>query len=106
MNHSSSALTAEVGALGPINLSDEVWGVEHIALYLKQDKRSLYPVINAEGFPLPLTNQKRNRRWLASAVRAYFVERQRGAVHPKLQSVPNTSYEPISIHTKKRNVAI
>jgi hypothetical protein len=86
----------------PISLNDEVWGIEHICLFMKQDKRSLYPVVNAEGFPLPLTNQMRNRRWLASSVRAFFTSRPGCVVHPKLKSVPNTAYEPASIVTKKK----
>jgi hypothetical protein len=86
----------------PISLTDEVWGIEHICLFMNQDKRSLYPFVNAEGFPLPLTNQMRNRRWLATHVRAFFSSGAGYVVHPKLKSVPNTSYEPNTIMTKKK----
>ena len=102
MNHASSAYAAFSNTSGPINLSDEVWGIEHICLFMKQEKRSLYPVVNAEGFPHPLTNQMRNRRWLAASVRAFFAELPGCVVRPKLTSVPQHSYEPSTIVTKKK----
>jgi hypothetical protein len=102
MNHASSTHAAFNCASGPINLTDEVWGIEHICLFMKQEKRSLYPVVNAEGFPHPLTNQMRNRRWLATSVRAFFAGLPGCVVHPKLKSVPNHSYEPSTIVTKKK----
>lgn len=107
MNHASSTFAAVGSMTVPISLADEVWGIEHICLFMKQDRRSLYPVVNSEGFPLPLTNQMRNRRWLATSVRAFFAGRPGCVVHPKLKSVPNTAYEPNTIMTKKKreNVA-
>jgi len=102
MNHASSTPAAFSSVPGPINLTDEVWGIEHICLFMKQEKRSLYPVVNAEGFPHPLTNQMRNRRWLATSVRAFFAGLPGCVVHPKLKSVPNNSYEPSNIVTKKK----
>jgi hypothetical protein len=102
MNHASSEYAALGSLPGPINLTDEVWGIEHICLFMKQEKRSLYPVVNAEGFPQPLTNQMRNRRWLATSVRAFFAGLPGWVVHPKLKSVPNHSYEPSNIVTKKK----
>jgi hypothetical protein len=102
MNHASSTLAAVSSVTGPISLNDEVWGIEHICIFMKQDRRSLYPVVNSEGFPLPLTNQMRNRRWLAASVRAYFCGLPGSVVHPKLKSVPNTTYEPSTIMTKKK----
>jgi hypothetical protein len=102
MNHASSTHAALSNVSGPINLTDEVWGMEHICLFMKQEKRSLYPVVNAEGFPHPLTNQMRNRRWLAASVRAFFAGLPGCVVRPKFTSVPQHSYEPSTIVTKKK----
>jgi len=102
MNHATPALTAVGEISGLVNLNDEVWGLEHICEFMKQPRRSLYPLVNSEGFPLPLNNQKRNRRWLASAVRAYFANKQGCVVQPVLRSLTNVSYEPNTIVTKKK----
>jgi predicted DNA-binding transcriptional regulator AlpA len=102
MNHATPSLTAVCALPGPIDLADEVWGLEHICEFMKQKKRSLYPLVNSEDFPLPLNNQKRNRRWLASSVRAYFANKQGCVVQPTLRSVPNVSYVPSTIITKKK----
>jgi hypothetical protein len=98
---------ARLLAVEPIatSLMDEVWTLEDIGTYTKHGVRVLYPVVNSPGFPSPMTNQRRNRRWLASAVRAYFASPQMYVDAGQVRGLQNVQYEPKTINTKRKREA-
>lgn len=64
--------------IDPLNLNDVVWTTAHVALFLGQNPESVLSVVNSTEFPRPLTNQRRNRRWLGEDVKEFFVKRSHG----------------------------
>ena len=89
-----------MGLKDPVSLDDTVWTILHIALYLGQKPDSLNSVVNSFGFPLPLTNQKRNRRWLAVDVKAFFVKRSQGELHEPIAKKIDKAQTPKSMRLK------
>ena len=89
-----------MGLKDPVSLDDTVWTILHIALYLGQKPDSLNSVVNSFGFPLPLTNQKRNRRWLAIDVKAFFVKRSQGELHEPIAKKIDKAQTPKSMRLK------
>ena len=86
-------------------LMDEVWTIEDIAGYTKHEVRAVYAVVNSPGFPSPITNQQRNRRWLASAVRTYFAIPQSHRKTGQVRGLQNVQYEPKNITLKRKRDA-
>lgn len=92
----------QMGLKDPVSLLDPVWTTLHIALYLGQQPDSVLSVVNATGFPRPLANQKRNRRWLSADVKTFFEKRSQGET-PVIPSFPiNKTLAPKSIRIKNR----
>ena len=89
-----------MGIKDPVNLDDTVWTILHIALFLGQKPDSLNSVVNSFGFPLPLTNQKRNRRWLAADVKAFFVKRSQGQLEELIAKKIDKTQTPKSMRLK------
>jgi len=89
-----------MGLDDPVSLSDSVWTILHIALFLGQKPDTLNSVVNSYGFPLPLTNQKRNRRWLAEDVKAFFVKRSQGELHGPIAKKIDKTQTPKSMRLK------
>jgi hypothetical protein len=89
-----------LGLKDPVSLDDTVWTILHIALFLGQKPDSLNGIVNSFGFPLPLTNQKRNRRWLAEDVKAFFVKRSQGELHEPLVKKIDKTQTPKSMRLK------
>jgi hypothetical protein len=89
-----------MGLQDPVSLDDSVWTILHIALYLGQKPDSLNGVVNAYGFPKPLTNQKRNRRWLGEDVKAFFVKRSQGELQQPIAKKIDKSQTPKSMRLK------
>ena len=89
-----------IGLADPVSLDDTVWTILHIALFLGQKPDSLNSVVNLFGFPLPLTNQKRNRRWLAEDVKAFFVKRSQGELHEPITKKIDKTQTPKSMRLK------
>jgi predicted DNA-binding transcriptional regulator AlpA len=83
------------------DLEDEVWTLNHIAKYLDQKPRALYGLVKEVGFPRPLSNTLRNRRWLKALVLKYLAERSVSRVHDLSAVSLSPEYEPKSIHFKK-----
>ena len=73
MNRASSISTFELH--DPVRLEDSVWTSLHIALYLGVKPSAALSVVNDYGFPRPLINKKRDRRWLADDVKRYFAKK-------------------------------
>ena len=91
-----------LGLQDPVNLLDQVWTTLHIALFLGQQPDSVLSVVNSVGFPRPLANQRRNRRWLASDVRTFFERRSQGE-YPVGPTTPiDKSRAPKSLRMKNR----
>lgn len=91
-----------MGLKDPVSLDDTVWTTQHIASYLGQQQDSVLSVVNAEGFPRPLANQKRNRRWLSKHVKTFFEKRSQGET-PVITTFPiNKTLAPKSIRIKNR----
>ena len=98
-----STATGQGYALGlkdPVSLDDSVWTILHIALYLGQKPDSLNAVVNSFGFPRPLTNQRRNRRWLAADVKEFFAKRSSGQLHEPIVKRIDRSQTPKSMRLK------
>ena len=89
-----------MGLKDPVSLDDTVWTILHIALFLGQKPDSLNSVVNSFGFPLPLTNQKRNRRWLAADVKAFFVKRSQGQLEELIAKKIDKAQTPKSMRLK------
>jgi hypothetical protein len=89
-----------MGLDDPVSLSDSVWTILHIALFLGQKPDTLNSVVNSYGFPLPLTNQKRNRRWLAEDVKAFFVKRSQGQLREPIAKKIDRTQTPKSMRLK------
>jgi hypothetical protein len=84
----------------PISLSDTVWTTSHVALFLGQNPDSILTVVYSAEFPKPLTNQKRNRRWLGEDVKEYFVRRSHGLATESSRVRINATHSPKSIRLK------
>lgn len=89
-----------MGLKDPVSLDDSVWTILHIALYLGQKPDSLLSVVNSYGFPSPLTNQKRNRRWLAEDVKSFFVKRSQGQLQEPIAKKIDKSQTPKTMRLK------
>ena len=77
--------------------SRDIWTLEDIAAYLRISEIAASRWVKQSGFPRPLTNQHRNRRWLASAVRAYTEKTSDASCSPQLAIPIETNYEPTTI---------
>lgn len=75
----------------------DVWTIHDIALYLRSSELSASRRVNQEGFPRPLGNLQRNRRWLAKDVKEFFEKLSKTpyVFRPELQV--ESSYEPSTI---------
>ena len=89
-----------MGLKDPVSLDDAVWTILHIALYLGQKPETLNSVVNSFGFPRPLTNQKRNRRWLAEDVKQFFIKRSLGQLQEPVGKRIDKSQTPKSMRLK------
>lgn len=89
-----------MGLEDPVSLTDAVWTVLHIALFLGQKPDTLNSVVNSFGFPRPLTNQKRNRRWLAEDVKEFFVKRSQGQLEESITKKIDKTQTPKSMRLK------
>lgn len=56
------------------DVSCAIWRIEEIAAYLRLPSvKSAYPIVRQAGFPSPIVHGCRNRRWIATEVKDYFV---------------------------------
>ena len=90
-----------MGVKDPVNLNDSVWTLLHIALFLGQSPDRVLSVVNSFGFPIPLANQKRNRRWLGTDVKEFFAKRSQGLLEVSAQVKINRHQSPKSMGLKK-----
>lgn len=58
-----------------INDGFEVWDLVKIRTLLNISDSTAKRLVLEEGFPAPIVNKERNRRWVASAVIGYLLER-------------------------------
>jgi len=89
-----------LGVQDPVNLTDPVWTTLHIALFLDIREDAVLSLVHSFGFPKPLANQKRNRRWLAEDVKAFFVKRSQGQIEAPNPYQLNKSQLPKSMRLK------
>ncbi len=85
----------------PVRLEDSVWTTLHIALYLGVRPNAALSVVNEYGFPMPLINKKRDRRWLAEDVKRFFAKKSPGELEVIPKKLIDKSYTPKSIEFKK-----
>jgi hypothetical protein len=85
----------------PVRLEDSVWTTLHIALYLGVRPNAALSVVNDYGFPKPLVNKKRDRRWLAEDVKRFFAKKSQGELEVVPKKLIDKSYIPKSIEFKK-----
>lgn len=84
-----------------ICLSDQVWSILHIAMHLGVKESSVLRIVNQPGFPNPIVNTRRNRRWLANDVIVYFTKKSSGELSQLASAQPNPVYQPKSISFRK-----
>ena len=89
-----------MGIKDPVSFQDPVWTILHIALYLDVHPDSVLGLVNSNGFPIPLVNQRRNRRWLAVDVKRFLEKRSKGELPPRTHYQINKSQEPKTIRIK------
>ena len=99
MNRAASIRAFELQ--DPVRLEDSVWTTLHIALYLGVKPNAALSVVNEYGFPRPLINKKRDRRWLAEDVKKFFAKKSLGELEVVPKKLINKSYTPKSIEFKK-----
>ena len=75
----------------------EVWMIEDIASHLRMPKKSLYQVVNRPGFPAPIGNMHRGRRWLAHDVKNYFREISKNPHRERSRLPIDVAHDPVSI---------
>ena len=100
MKSTPSSLEQPTGFKDPVSLADPVWTILHIALLLDVRPASLLSVVNLPGFPSPLINQKRNRRWWAEDVRAFFIQRSQSQPELPVPQKINRAQSPKSMRLK------
>lgn len=54
------------------DLSEEIWGIDHIAAFLRMRASAAYCRVREPGFPAPCSGDQRHRRWHSGAVREHF----------------------------------
>jgi hypothetical protein len=90
----------QLGVQDPFNLTDPVWTTLHLAMFLDIREDAVLSLVHSFGFPKPLANQKRNRRWLAEDVKAFFVKRSQGQIESLNSYQPDKSQMPKSMRLK------
>jgi hypothetical protein len=101
MRTSNTGHQQAIGVKDPVDLNDSVWTLLHIALFLGQSPDRVLSVVNSFGFPVPLANQKRNRRWLSSDVKEFFIKRSQGLIQIRSEVKVNRHQSPKSMGFKK-----
>lgn len=79
------------------DLSDELWDATQIAGYLKLRPSAAYERISVPGFPAPISNSRRFRRWLADDVRGHFTAsrtRVRATEEAAPTDLPKVEFRP------------
>ena len=75
----------------------EVWMIEDVASHLRMPKKSLYQVVNRAGFPAPIGNMNRGRRWLAHDVKEYFRNVSKNPYRERSRLPIDVAHDPVSI---------
>ena len=75
----------------------EVWTIEDIAMHMRIPLASVYEIVNREGFPSPLGNKYRNRRWLAKDAKEYFKFISKNSYQIRASVQIESAYEPSTI---------
>ena len=88
----------------PRNVSsdEEIWTLEDLVSHSRMSKGTVYSIVNRPGFPAPLGNPYRNRRWLAKDVKAYFEQVSRNPYRGHAQISIERNMEPTSIEFSKK----
>jgi hypothetical protein len=81
----------------PFLPSSEVWSIGEIASYIRMSPNAVYHIVNRAGFPSSIGNPKRNRRWLAQDVKAYFETYSRNPDSTVRSSWVDLGHEPSTI---------
>jgi len=77
--------------------SGDVWTIQDIALYLRSSELSASRWVNRKGFPRPLGNLQRNRRWLAKDVKEFFEKLSKTPYVIRAELQIESGYEPSTI---------
>ena len=77
--------------------SGDVWTIQDIALYLRSSELSASRRVNQKGFPRPLGNLQRNRRWLAKDVKEFFEKLSKTPYAIRAELQIESGYEPATI---------
>jgi len=98
-----TALSQPHALQGLISLSDEVWNLLHIQMCLGIKESAAQSLVNEYGFPKPIVNEKRNRRWLAEDVKSHLKKKSSGEVFQPKKHAIKPMYEPKVVSFKKAN---
>lgn len=81
--------------------SGDIWKLIDIAAHMRTTELSASRMVTQPGFPRPLGNQFRNRRWLASDVREFFEKLSKTPITSRPVMQIETNYEPSTITFKE-----
>ena len=82
--------------------SKEIWSLEDLVAHTRMSKGTVYSIVNRPGFPAPLGNPFRNRRWLAKDVKAYFEQISKNSYRSQVPVSVDRNLEPVSIEFSKK----
>ena len=88
---------------GMVSLSDPSWSLLHIQLRFGIKNSAAKRLVTEAGFPRPIINAERNRRWHPADVEKYVELKSRGLIEVANVRPIKKGYEPKSINFKKAN---
>jgi predicted DNA-binding transcriptional regulator AlpA len=88
---------------GMVSLSDPSWSLLHIQLRFGIKSSAAKRLVNEVGFPKPIINTERNRRWHPADIEKYVELKSRGLVEPTNVKQIKKGYEPKVVNFKKAN---
>lgn len=88
---------------GKVSLSDPSWSLLHIQLRFGIQSSSAKRLVNEIGFPRPIINLERNRRWHPADVEKYVELKSKGMFEVTNIKQIKRGYEPKAINFKKAN---
>lgn len=88
---------------GMVSLSDPSWSLLHIQLRFGIKSSAAKRLVNEVGFPRPIINLERNRRWHPADVEKYVELKSKGMFEVSNVKQIKRGYEPKAINFRKAN---
>jgi len=78
----------------PEGFYEPLWSIEDICLYMKRSTGHVSSLVKSPGFPSPVTQGVRYRRWNPSSVRAFLAQPMPVTPIERIARVIPINYEP------------